>query len=808
MSTDPRTILQTRAVGNALNALHNVHRATINWFCGTGKTRIGQRVRLALDSNLTVVFVPTITLLLDQYREWGLQHPELHRLRVYHDENEEADDRSHNADAIGGWVEAYDGPKVIFCTYHSAPLLAEGLQGKIITLAIFDEAHRTAGEQDRLFSFALSDDRFPIANRLFLTATPKQIGDEGETVYSMENVEVYGPIVDVLNCRESIDTQFICDYRVVILEVPEYPNTPEDRLAATAAGINRIATEFGCKKIVSYHSTVEGAKNLQAVFQSAYPQFPAFHANGEMRSKIINHNLLGFENAHQSIITNCQCLSEGVNIPGIDLIVFADPKHSDIGILQAIGRALRKDPANPDKIATIAIPLLNTSSQEFAKLRAVLAALRDTDRRVRGELNSEALSPIPHSSHTNWVLVRASAQRTPEWETKLGQTVRLYREQGPSRAETMDQNLVEMLTAHYANGNTAPVETEQHEFTTVRWTTILVETLCGKQPPIYKKTLAQLDPKIKGAIVDGLLTHWDRPIFSECRDRGINILEANWGDLTNAQVKSFLLNGVKIPPRHLNDFYQGLDLLELSLVDTTPEIPDSPDPHQPNPSSMAEIYDYNRLFLRIIDNNLRDRWKDIVIRHGLQGKTLETLGLTHRVTRESIRKGYQDALRLIRKKYCEIESPDNIGNWKPHIPDRIIPYFPGLILLEEQILEYNQRVRQKKYRIEHDLQQKKKFLQLFSEGIIRYFHGMILNDEIIQNYNEEVQSLRAETQRKIDVRTAKTKSAQATKAHNKARAKATKARNKARAYQAYLEAHDPDILLAKEVRKALQDLQF
>ena len=48
-----------------------------------------------------------------------------------------------------------------------------------------------------------------------------------------------------------------------------------------------------------------------------------------------------FDNSRFSYISNCRCLVEGVDVPEVEMIVFADPKRSAIDIVQAAGRALR-----------------------------------------------------------------------------------------------------------------------------------------------------------------------------------------------------------------------------------------------------------------------------------------------------------------------------------------------------------------------------------------------------------------------------------------------------------------------------------
>ena len=87
-----------------------------------------------------------------------------------------------------------------------------------------------------------------------------------------------------------------------------------------------------------------------------------------------------------AILANAKCLGEGVDVPSIDGIVFIDPKRSQIDIVQAVGRAIRK--SDEDKIGTIILPVfidLEDAPEEIVKgsdfkdVWAVVKALRDHD---------------------------------------------------------------------------------------------------------------------------------------------------------------------------------------------------------------------------------------------------------------------------------------------------------------------------------------------------------------------------------------------------------------------------------------------
>ena len=97
-----------------------------------------------------------------------------------------------------------------------------------------------------------------------------------------------------------------------------------------------------------FHSSISKAKifaNNQSAFTELFPNYwnlDAFHVSGKMntseRDKIIKEDFL---NSKRALITNARCLTEGVDVPDIDCVLFADPKKSTIDIVQAVGRALR-----------------------------------------------------------------------------------------------------------------------------------------------------------------------------------------------------------------------------------------------------------------------------------------------------------------------------------------------------------------------------------------------------------------------------------------------------------------------------------
>jgi predicted helicase len=113
--------------------------------------------------------------------------------------------------------------KVIFSTYHSSPIVSEGVHGLApLDVAIFDEAHKTTGPRGGSFAHALFQENITIKKRLFFTATPRHYdirhrNREGDfAIQSMDDAAVYGPRAYTLPFGSAAQQGIICNYKVVI----------------------------------------------------------------------------------------------------------------------------------------------------------------------------------------------------------------------------------------------------------------------------------------------------------------------------------------------------------------------------------------------------------------------------------------------------------------------------------------------------------------------------------------------------------------------------------------------------------------
>jgi hypothetical protein len=121
------------------------------------------------------------------------------------------------------------------------------------------------------------------------------------------------------------------------------------------------------------------------------------HISGEMPSgkrDVLLSRLGELEQGQYGLVTNARCLGEGVDVPTLDGITFIDPRSSQIDIIQAVGRAIRKAPNK--KIGTVVLPVFISKDEDeeeilessaFKDVWKVLRALRAHDDQLAEELD-------------------------------------------------------------------------------------------------------------------------------------------------------------------------------------------------------------------------------------------------------------------------------------------------------------------------------------------------------------------------------------------------------------------------------------
>ena len=163
---------------------------------------------------------------------------------------------STDAASVRSFLDApFAGVKMIFSTYQSASVVGAAMQpGEAFDLAVFDEAHKTAGREGRNFAFALDDKNLSIRKRLFMTATPRHYNPqkrdhegEAQIVFSMDNPDVYGSQAYRLTFAEAARRGIICRYKVLISVITSEEVTNEllqrgEVLIESVSGLHALAS--------------------------------------------------------------------------------------------------------------------------------------------------------------------------------------------------------------------------------------------------------------------------------------------------------------------------------------------------------------------------------------------------------------------------------------------------------------------------------------------------------------------------------------------------------------------------------------
>jgi len=428
---------QHRAIKDITTALAAEDRTTAVMACGTGKTLVGLRVAEAMESQAVLVLVPSLALLSQALADWSRDTAwgdRFEYLCVCSDPSvsEAADEWTLRSTEAPFPVQtqpkvvriflsrpARGKVRVVFSTYQSAPIVAKGMpHGHAFDLAIFDEAHKTAGPHRGTFAFALDDRQLRSRKRLFLTATPRRIDvrhkdRQGDfRVVSMEDATVYGRRAHELSFAEAVAQGIICDYRVVVATVDpkEIPaaaikhgitlvkgDQHATRWVAMQIAVAKAIQETGARKVITFHSRVEQARHFASDtpkgIQTFLSGFSVGHVNGTDPVAVRKEVLAGFKEDRKQLVANARCLTEGVDLPAVDMVVFSNPRKSKVDIIQAIGRAMRK-PRDVEKsfgyvVLPILLPPARASKVEEAcrntdwePLVDVLSALKDHDSRL------------------------------------------------------------------------------------------------------------------------------------------------------------------------------------------------------------------------------------------------------------------------------------------------------------------------------------------------------------------------------------------------------------------------------------------
>lgn len=341
--------------------------------------------------------------------------------------------------------------KILFCTYQSLDKIYEAYKTnqdlRKLDLVICDEAHKTAGvkEKEKISNFRLIQDKSKILydKILFMTATPKIYGGKAkkqaenassiETLFSMDNESVYGKVFFEYNFDKAIKDGFLTDYKVVILKIKrsgldkskngnvyftkEFPfefdkernilDTENEQ--RSREGYHKVIFDFledkGIKRALNFTGKVSESKDIKDTINQTEANkankgnFEAYHLDGDNSIFQRKSGLDWLEKEEEDIkkikiMSNAKLLTEGIDVPNIDCIIFSRPKSSTVDIVQAVGRAIRK--SKNKQFGYIILPIIVPSdiddkqalnSSQYKEIWKVLSALRSHDEALSLEID-------------------------------------------------------------------------------------------------------------------------------------------------------------------------------------------------------------------------------------------------------------------------------------------------------------------------------------------------------------------------------------------------------------------------------------
>ena len=355
-------------------------------------------------------------------------------------------------------------------------------------LIVCDEAHRTtgvtlAGEDESSFLKVHSNDNVRARKRLYMTATPrifssslsKKAEDAGALLASMDDEEQFGPEFYRLSFSQAVRLNLLSDYKVMIFMVDSsyISDAVVSNMSDGEVSLDDAAKIIGCWKglskeltqidrdevvfdpnpmrsAVAFSSSIKNSKLFRDNFSRIIGEFctstkddqgekpkelldcEVRHVDGKDSVFLRNTQVAWLKEASSPdneitscrILSNARCLSEGVDIPALDAIMFLNPRKSEIDIVQSVGRVMRKAPGK--KFGYVILPVVIPGdvspdealdqNENYRVVWQVLQALRAHDDEFNAIVNSLDLNKKSDKISVN-VIGKPEVVRGGEGET-------------------------------------------------------------------------------------------------------------------------------------------------------------------------------------------------------------------------------------------------------------------------------------------------------------------------------------------------------------------------------------------------------
>jgi superfamily II DNA or RNA helicase len=315
--------------------------------------------------------------------------------------------------------------RLIISTYQSSVLIPSDA----FVISVFDEAHRVCGNRaPRPFSHMIQQPR--VGARLYMTATAANDG-AAKTQITMSDKTLFGGVAYRSHLREGIDAGYVNDFRLELVAAPDSGTgsmTATDVEAALPSQIH-AAMRLVTKLLVFARDTKHASRICRALRNAPPPPdvdaFEVFEAHSRMAGGSAARETVCRRFATpgiRAIMINCRYFQEGVEIPPLDGVFFAAPRHAPRDIIQSCCRGLNKMPGKPQSV--IFLPVLCSakrtaeapaeSFKRFASIVPMLDALLHEDPRLYEYLLAPNTTQYPIGmigTHTLGLRDEASRER-------------------------------------------------------------------------------------------------------------------------------------------------------------------------------------------------------------------------------------------------------------------------------------------------------------------------------------------------------------------------------------------------------------
>lgn len=351
-----------------------------------------------------------------------------------------------------------EGLTVFFSTYQSVDVIAAAQDAGLATfdLVICDEAHRTTGAlgigingtDESHFVRVHDDTKIRAHKRLYMTATPKIFGesvkskakDAAVELASMDDETVFGPEFHHLGFGAAVERDLLTDYRVLVLAVSQDAVSAEFQQqfaddnneltlddAARIAGIYKAFAKTGVegladndrspmRRAVAFSRSIKDSQRVTSMLNdnATLPDslqrrhnplvMQADHVDGTMnvmkRTELLDWLKEDAPGNVTRILSNARCLSEGVDVPSLDAVIFLNSRDSQVDVVQSVGRVMRKLKGKSYGyiILPIAVPagveadVALDDHKKYKVVWEVLRALRAHDERFEAKINQFELN--------------------------------------------------------------------------------------------------------------------------------------------------------------------------------------------------------------------------------------------------------------------------------------------------------------------------------------------------------------------------------------------------------------------------------